>query len=247
MKLSLSQHGAFLLLVVAFGLPCAYGAINLDRTRVIFNDDEPSATVMLSNQNTENPFLAQSWLTDAQHKKISAPLMVLPALQRIEPKGHSLITLVKTSQTDHLPQDRESLFYLNVREIPPKPEKANVLQIAIQSEIKVFYRPKAIAPAKGEIWQKKLRITSAGKQFMVENPTPYYITVSTIMKQSKKTQQKPTPLVRKAFMVAPRSTLAVDVTDANTREFYLYYVNDYGGHQELPFTCGQTHCLPAQD
>ncbi|WP_291830958.1 fimbria/pilus periplasmic chaperone [Candidatus Symbiopectobacterium sp. PLON1] len=93
---------------------------------------------MLSNQNVENHFLAQSWLTDENRNKISTPLLVLPALQRIEPKGHSLISLVKTGQLAQLPKDRESLFYLNVREIPPKPEKANVLQIAIQSEIKVF-------------------------------------------------------------------------------------------------------------
>ncbi|MGK2889083.1 MAG: fimbria/pilus periplasmic chaperone [Candidatus Malihini olakiniferum] len=65
---------------------------------------------MLSNQNVENPFLAQSWLKDGNRNKISTPLLVIPALQRIEPKGHSLISLVKTGQLAHLPKDRESLF-----------------------------------------------------------------------------------------------------------------------------------------
>ncbi|WP_227550703.1 fimbria/pilus periplasmic chaperone, partial [Klebsiella quasipneumoniae] len=34
-----------------------------------------------------------------------------------------------------LPADRESLFYFNVREIPPKSNKANTLQIALQTRI----------------------------------------------------------------------------------------------------------------
>lgn len=226
-------------------LPSANSAINLDRTRVIFNDNEQSATVMLSNQNVENPFLAQSWLTDENRNKISTPLLVLPALQRIEPKGHSLISLVKTGQLSHLPQDRESLFYLNVREIPPKPDKSNVLQIAIQSEIKVFFRPERIAPAKGEIWQNKLKITKSGKQFKVENPTPYYVTISNILQQSKNTHQNPARLLSgNAFMVAPRGSIDVDVTDSRMNQFYLYYVNDFGGHLELLFTCTNTHCLP---
>ncbi len=223
--------------------PVANSAINLDRTRVIFNENEQSTTVMLSNQNVENPFLAQSWLTDENRNKISTPLLVLPALQRIEPKGHSLISLVKTGQLAQLPKDRESLFYLNVREIPPKPEKANVLQIAIQSEIKVFFRPQQITPAKGEIWQNKLTITKSGKQFRIENPTPYYITVSNILQQSKNTHQNPTRLlVGNAFMVSPKGSIDVDVTDNRTNQFFLYYVNDYGGHLELTFTCTQNRC-----
>ncbi|WP_223346554.1 fimbria/pilus periplasmic chaperone, partial [Escherichia coli] len=40
--------------------------------------------------------------------------------------------------------DRESLFYYNVREIPPKSGKANTLQIALQTRIKLFWRPKAL-------------------------------------------------------------------------------------------------------
>ncbi|MBS4431027.1 molecular chaperone [Pectobacterium punjabense] len=229
-------------------IPSAYSALSLDRTRVIFNDDEQSATVMLMNQNAENPFLAQSWLTDERRNKVTSPLMVLPPLQRIEAKGYSLIRLVKTEQITQLPTDRESLFYLNVREIPPKTEKANVLQIAIQSEIKVFFRPRGVKPAKDEIWQKKLLIKKTGNVFQVENPTPYYITVSSILKQPKVANANPANLLKgNAFMVAPRSTLPVEINDGAINRFYLYYVNDYGGHVALPFTCAQNQCQPITD
>ncbi|PJI52023.1 molecular chaperone EcpD, partial [Methylobacterium radiotolerans] len=41
-----------------------------------------------------------------------------------------------------MPQDKESVFWLNVLEIPPK-DKANqnLLQMAFRSRIKLFYRP----------------------------------------------------------------------------------------------------------
>ena len=72
--------------------------------------------------------------------------MVLPPLQRINGGQKGIARVTKTSGINALPQDRESLFYLNVREIPPKPDKPNVLQLAMQSRIKLFYRPAAIVP-----------------------------------------------------------------------------------------------------
>ncbi|ATA24805.1 molecular chaperone [Brenneria goodwinii] len=228
-------------------LPASRAAINLDRTRVVFDGAEQSSTVTLINENRTNPFLAQSWLVDSNHNKVSAPLTVLPPLQRIEAGGRTLIRVVKSSGVDKLPQDRESLFYLNVREIPPKPEKENVLQIAVQSEIKVFYRPSTIKPGRNDIWQTQLKIKKAGKQFIVENPTPYFITVSNILKQSKEKSSNPVHLLTgKAFMIEPKSVMNVNVADSSVQEFYLYYVNDYGGHPELHFVCRQNTCAVAQ-
>ncbi|MDK8009018.1 fimbria/pilus periplasmic chaperone, partial [Escherichia coli] len=75
-------------------------------------------------------------------------------------------------------QDRESLFYLSVREIPPKPDKANVLQLAMQSRIKLFFRPTAIIPkSKSEIWQDQVVFQKSGYKMTAQNPTPYYITI----------------------------------------------------------------------
>ncbi|MFP1725823.1 molecular chaperone [Lonsdalea quercina] len=242
----MKQHCHFKLAAVLLACtvmfpPVLHAAINLDRTRVVFDGAEQSSTVTLTNENGTHPFLAQSWLTDSEHQKISTPLMVLPPLQRIEAGGRTLIRVTKTSGIDLLPQDRESLFYLNVREIPPKPEKANVLQIAVQSEIKVFYRPKNIKPVKNEVWQRRLKIRKSGQQLVVENPTPYYITVSNIQRPSAG-KGGPSLLKNRAFMIAPKSTLNVDIKDPSVRELSLFYVNDFGGHPELRFSCQQATC-----
>lgn len=74
--------------------------------------------------------------------------MALPPIQRIEAGSASQVRIVKQAATSQLPKDRESLFYFNLREVPPKSTSASdersVMQVAMQSRIKLFWRPKAI-------------------------------------------------------------------------------------------------------
>lgn len=54
---------------------------------------------------------------------------------------------MKQAATAKLPTDRESLFYYNLRETPPVPEGSEghaILQVAVQSRIKLFWRPAAL-------------------------------------------------------------------------------------------------------
>ena len=126
----------------------ANAAVVPDRTRVIFEESATSVSVTVSNKNLQLPFVVQSWIEDEQGKKITTPFMVLPPLQRIEPNESSVLRIVKLPQTT-LPLDRESVFYLNIREIPPKSEAVNAMQIALQSKIKLFYRPASVKRERG--------------------------------------------------------------------------------------------------
>jgi P pilus assembly chaperone PapD len=84
-----------------------------------------------------------------QPEKDSAPFIVLPPIVRIEPgKGQSWRLVFNGSR---LPQDRESLFWFNLLDIPPEPKNGtaiNYLQLAIRSRIKLFYRPAGVAAEK---------------------------------------------------------------------------------------------------
>lgn len=63
-----------------------------------------------------------------------------------------------------LPADRESVFYFNVREIPPKSNKPNTLQIALQTRIKLFWRPKALENTSMKSpWQHKVTLIRNGQ------------------------------------------------------------------------------------
>lgn len=225
----------------------AMAGISLDRTRLILNGNSQSASANLINTSPDVPFLAQSWVEDATGKKITSPLLVLPALQRINGNQKGVIRVTKTTGIDALPQDRESLFYLNVREIPPKSTKANVLMLSMQSRIKLFYRPVSVIPEiQGAVWQDQIVFRKQGKKMVADNPTPYYITIIGLTRDvANKTGEKLTTFA--GIMIAPKSSVDIPITDSSVSGFKMMYVNDYGGHPDLRYGCDMNVCkaLPA--
>ncbi len=85
-----------------------------------------------------------------------------------------------------LPKDRESVFWFNVLEVPPKPDADKVanqslLQLAFRTRIKLFYRPEGLngLPSDAPAALKWSWATSAGKTALrVANPTPYHVSFS---------------------------------------------------------------------
>ncbi|WP_058910659.1 molecular chaperone [Entomohabitans teleogrylli] len=216
----------------------AQAGVSLDRTRLIITGKDSSASANLTNTSPDIPFLAQSWVEDSKGNKITSPLVVLPPLQRINGGQKGIARVTKTDGINQLPQDRESLFYLSVREIPPKPDKANVLQLAMQSRIKLFYRPTAIIPkTKSEVWQDQVVFQKNGNRMTAQNPTPYYVTIIGLSRSGGgKITQFP------GIMIDPKSSLDFSVTDGSVREFSMMYVNDYGGHPDLKYRCEGNTC-----
>lgn len=228
------------LLASVLGIQQAQAAIALDRTRVVFNGGDKSTSLSVSNENKQLPYLAQGWIEDAQGNKITTPLTVLPPLQRLEPGAKSQIKVQALPAANLLAQDRETLFYFNLREIPPKSEKPNTLQLALQTRIKLFYRPKALSSTEGAApWQEQLTLTKMGDKYQVNNPTPYYITIVDA-------SNKPGAVSAKGFepvMVAPKGKEMLNVgVSALGNAPVLTYVNDYGGRPQLQFNCSGVEC-----
>ncbi len=220
----------------------SWAGIALDRTRMIITCDARSVSANLTNTSPSIPFLAQSWVEDAHGTKITSPLMVLPPLQRINGGQKGIARVTKTSGINALPQDRESLFYLNVREIPPKPDKPNVLQLAMQSRIKLFYRPTAIVPeTPGAVWQNQLIFHKQGQRWTVDNPTPYFVTLIGLSRKPE-AQGGGRLTDFPGIMIPPKSSLDFNVSDASVSQFSMMYVNDFGGHPELKFSCTGNVC-----
>lgn len=215
-----------------------YAAIALDRTRVIYDGSKNSISLNVSNENKQLPYLAQSWIEDEQGNKITSPIIVLPPVQRIEPGAKSQVKVQGLPAANNLPQDRESLFYFNLREIPPRSEKPNTLQIALQTRVKLFYRPKAIMQAE-TLGQEKITLTKQGDKYTVNNPTPYFVTLvdgsSSINGVSAKDFE---PL-----MVEPKGQGVLTVgSSVLGNSPVLTYINDYGGRPKLKFSCSGNHC-----
>ncbi|PRP69294.1 hypothetical protein BUE93_16000 [Chromobacterium amazonense] len=229
--------------LAALALPMlAQANILLDRTRVIYLEQDKNVSMVLTNKNSEQPFLVQSWLSDADGKRLSSPFLVLPPLQRIEAAEKGVVRLTRIPDNT-LPLDRESLFYLNIQEIPPKSEQENVLQLAIKSRLKVFYRPKAAQLPRGENPAKQLQLTfdAAAGKLVLKNPSPYYITLTGLSLPGEKS-----PRDLNGQMVPPKdqTTLALKALPASLK---LTNINDYGAQDTYTFACSAGACRYQED
>ena len=110
------------LMLLTISLGCN-AAVQPDRTRIVFNANDKATSLRIENQSDKLPYLAYSWIENEKGEKSDALLVALPPIQRLEPKATSQVRVVKQASTTQLPGDRETLFFYNMREIPPAPEK----------------------------------------------------------------------------------------------------------------------------
>ncbi len=238
MKSLLCTVGAALLvLVLALGAPTAHASVVIAGTRVVFPAATGEVTIRLSN-NGNHPALIEAWIDDGDPNSTpdtaKVPFLVTPPLVRMNAgKGQSL-RIVYTGQP--LPADRESLFWLNVLEIPPKPtakvgEEQNTLQFAIRSRLKLFFRPSGLT---GDLATASQRIAWSvvpdGQGFALEarNDSPYYITFSKVSLTAAGQGYD-----AGTGMVAPRSSLRLPLAGlhrAVTAGAQIDYtvINDFG-------------------
>lgn len=175
------------LMALCLSAPQAQANVLIGGTRVVFPAKDGEVTVRLTNDN-DHPVLVESWIdrgdVHSTPESVDVPFLITPPLFRMEPKKEQSLRVVFTHE--QLPADRESLFWLNVLEVPPKPtgpqaEGQNLLQLALRSRLKLFYRPTGLQgdplKAPGALTWK---IVADGKGVALEahNPTPYHVTIS---------------------------------------------------------------------
>ncbi|EJJ0547284.1 MULTISPECIES: fimbrial biogenesis chaperone [Cronobacter] len=194
------------------------GGIVVGGTRIIYEGNKKEAALGVKNNSTESPFLLQTWV-DNGDGKTRGPFMVTPPLFRIEPlEDHEL----RIAKTGSLPEDRESLFYLNIRAIPPSSQDAvNTLKLVVKTRLKLFYRPQALV-ADAQTAYKQLTFHLAGGQLVAENPTPFYMVFDSL--------KVGTTRIQSADMLAPFANQHFTLPATETgREVSWRVINDYGG------------------
>ncbi|OAT19398.1 fimbrial biogenesis chaperone [Buttiauxella noackiae] len=198
----------------------AQSAIQIESSRIIYSGNSNSASVKINNISTEN-YIVQSWLdkgTDKGGEK--PPLVVTPPLVKLKPEQSAILRFIYSG--NGLPVDRESIFWLNVQEVPPKSKQENVLQLAIRTRLKLFYRPPQVKNTLVDV-VKKMSWQIKDNQLLIKNDGPLHITLISVAVADKNGKVSPVNIP----MVSPFSTLVVPVA-GKTRVVKMNYINDYG-------------------
>ncbi|CAI1949926.1 Chaperone protein fimC precursor [Serratia fonticola] len=214
----------FLMAVMATSLLAApaVASIVITGTRVIYASDAKEVSVKLNNAGKQ-PVLIQSWIdrgdANAKPESIKVPFILTPPINRVEAGKGQTLRISYTGEA--LPMDKESVFWLNVLEIPAKNKAStaeNFLQVAFRSRIKFFFRPIGLQGDANEA-AKVVTWTGKGNSLLASNPTPYYVSFVTLSVNERKVE---------GSMIAPHSTLTVKLPGHAGSKVSGEYVNDYG-------------------
>jgi len=225
----------------------AQASVVLSGTRVVYQAADAETTVRMNNTSEKTPALIQAWIdkgdTKAAPDEIDVPFVITPTIARIDPGKGQALRIVYIGNEASLPADRESVFWLNVVEIPPKPtadnSSGNVMQFAFRTRIKMFYRPSKldghIEQASNQLtW--RLKANDKTSEIEVINPTAYHISFSEI---EVLTGDKKAATVS-GGMVAPKDkkTFSLDGLIPANASYKIRYtvINDSGANIE-----GESH------
>lgn len=219
-------------------------------TRIIFPSNEREVTVRLTNEG-KTPGLIQAWLDDgdvnSEPDEVEVPFTLTPPLFRLEPAKGQTLRLIYNKEP--LAQDKETLFWLNVLEIPPQPENADAadatyMQMAFRIRIKMLFRPHQLnsmedvlaAPAK-VTW--KLIPNTAGAGYVIEatNPTPYHVNLSRLG-MTNGAPDNLSAVNEDGGMIAPGQSARFVLKElktlpAKTDKLRFTFLNDYGGGVDI--------------
>ena len=199
----------------------SHAGVTIGVTRVIYHGDARDESVTIINDDKE-PYLIQSWAQKINNdgSNAAAPFMVTPPLFRLNSGQRNVLRVIRTG--GNLPEDRESLYWLDIKSIPSSNnnDNHNKIRLAVKTEFKLIYRPNGLKETPEKL-TTQLRWKKQGHTLTVENPTAYYMNFAdiTIGSQKLKAPQYVAPFSQETYTLAAASNGAVNWT----------IINDYGG------------------
>lgn len=223
MNLSMFKNG-----VVGVALSClasfsyaegkAIGGVSLGATRVIYPVGAKQVSLSVINHSKKDRYLISSWV-ETQAEEKTKNFLVTPPLFVAEPTTENTLRIVNLAT--NLPQDRESVFWLNVKSIPSVDkavlEEKNILQLAVLSRIKLFVRPEKLKIAPEDAIEK-VKFSKTPDGVVVDNQSPYHISFVNLLLDGGKLD---------SVMALPFEKTKISKISGNKLSYQT--VNDYGG------------------
>ncbi|HIF9114921.1 TPA: fimbrial chaperone [Photobacterium damselae] len=210
----------------------AMAAFVLTGTRFIYDEGARNIPVIVDNE-ADTAYGGQVWIDNTEQPADNVYMVPAPSFFRVDAQDTQVVRLMNVNP--NLPKDRESLFWLNVMEVPPKPKgDGNQLAFAMNTKVKLIYRPNAIKSARQGA-EKAVKLERMANRVLIKNPTPYYFAISTIQHNGKPIKITGN-LVNQLGTFKPFSE--VDVTSMNlpsSGTLTFEALNDWGGAVRYTF------------
>lgn len=196
-------------LIVLSGLllsSSVWAVVNVDKTRVVFNQSDLTQSVNVINSGQNETFL-QLW-TDEGDLTLSpdasiTPIIVMPPVIKMFPGEMRSLRIMLTSRYS-LPTDKESIYWLNIYQIPALKKALNVAErkvtLPLRIRLKIFVRPAGLnAPQTRD--PEKIRFAVTERKLTITNPTPWFMSMNVNLRGHQ---------AIKNLMLAPQSDLQLN-------------------------------------
>lgn len=217
----------------------AFAGISMDSSRLVFpasSGVQGQVIGVTSNAQSTVPYLVKAQvLGDVQGSNLQTPFSVTPSLFRLEIGATNQLRIIKTGD-QLLPNDKESLFYLRVMALPagqknnntPLANTGSSLVVSTGSIIKLFYRPQEFSISQKQA-MSSLQFSLQGSALKVNNPSPYFITLSSLSVGGKKIN---IDVNHENTMIAPFGSLTYPEVNIAGKVTWQA-INDYGGKEKF--------------
>ncbi|WP_317418728.1 MULTISPECIES: molecular chaperone [unclassified Morganella (in: enterobacteria)] len=191
----------------------SYAGILLGSTRVVIENGRNEGSVNVHNRE-DNNYLIQSWVLDKSEVPTD-DIALTPPLFKLNANTSNALRIVITKD---LPQDRETLYWLNVKFIPSV-KKSNLdnnsLSFALNNRIKIIYRPESLSGESINQAFEKIIIKKSGNALKIKNPTKYFINISKISINNKN--------IKNPGYIEPETEVSLDLP-GNNKNGNLEYI-----------------------
>ena len=232
----------FLVAVLALLGASAYAGVSLESTRVIYKEGQRDISLKLSNTDKLKNALVQIWMDDgdpdADAGQASIPFLINPPLAKIEAAKAQVVRIAFIGEK--LNPQSETVFWLNVLEIPPKSTEASQLSFAIRSRVKFFYRPKAIQalePLNPEKLQWRWDAGNSGSvQIQAINTSAFHWTITSAVAVIGQNEYD----LNIVTMLSPGQAVslplkALERIPSGPARMRIIAINDFGGESKFEF------------
>lgn len=191
-----------ILLLLIFFLTFTVSAKNINSglrfpsERLVFDHDSKGISFLLKN-NDNNSYLVQADIAipdetsgiKTKEKLPNMPFIITPPLYRIDAKSEYSWQIKKIANLKMLPQDRESVFFIKLKAIPPKGTKNTInfkngngnITLSKVLHYKFYYRPESLKNIKLNSVKNKLSFTLNGNELIAKNSSPIYLTLGELV------------------------------------------------------------------
>ena len=138
-------------------------AFVLNSTRYIFDEKRDNISLQITNESSQE-YGGQIWIDNQSQDDKKVYFVPTPTFFKVAEKHKQVLRILKINKT--LPENQESLFWINVQEIPKAPKDGvNALSIALHTQVKMIYRPDKLKEKRQNAEKNIKLINDGGMQY----------------------------------------------------------------------------------